>query len=297
MKKHLLKLWFIMVACIFWFVLYPRDNYFETIAKAKENECQLRREKQTVLDDMSYTKSVQYFKWEVTTKRLQEIDAILESWVSTVSDCKGINYHGVSFVPKVHAGEPTVEWIKKQIKKNSEQWGLLDTRRLEIIDAQGRLNKENINLRKQLPKKATNSVIDTVKNAKLRDTNKVCKVDWKEVSLWAVVYGFVKQEWGYREWTPWYESNNRWSLRVNHWIVPIKWTRSLDNTSNWLEYYNVQDWLYHLSYVVVEKGYDCNIWRRSIFCYVYGCGGDHTAIRDAETTQRYNTFKKNAFSY
>ena len=58
-----------------------------------------------------------------------------------------LEYKQAWYVQKVYAGVDTQEWIKEEIKKNSENWDKLEVKRVRIVQIQTGLNEVNNNLR------------------------------------------------------------------------------------------------------------------------------------------------------
>jgi len=273
--------------------------------------CDVKQQKEKYLSSLWTFTWIKYFAWEYYDDQLEYFDYMLVweserdllSWV----DCwvfydkwnleEMFSKEKKTFIQEVNAWENSKEDAKIEMKANSETWEKLqskiETCEVNIKDwkwSQDELHKINQRIRAQFRDLGWDPLY-AVNNSKLRDTKKTCKVNWKETSLWALVYGFVRQEVWYKKWSVWYKTNNWGSLRVDHKVVDIKGKRSADDTDNWLEYYTVEDWLYHLSYIISEKGYNCNIGRFSIFAYVYWPDGEQIAKRKAYINILWKNFQ------
>ena len=96
-----------------------------------------------------------------------------------------------------------------------------------------------------------------------------CSVDWTPVSLWALSYALAINEWGYKKWTVWYNTNNWWSLHHKQ-VMPIKWTTRADWVTTRPIYNTVEDWLYDKLYLITHKKMynGCNFWFNQLFGYI-----------------------------
>lgn len=96
-----------------------------------------------------------------------------------------------------------------------------------------------------------------------------CSINWTPVSLWALSYALAINEWGYKEWTIWHRTNNRWSLHHSQ-VKPIKETIHADSSKSRPVYYTVQDWLYDKLYLITHKKLynDCKFWFNQLFWYI-----------------------------
>lgn len=207
MKKILFWLLFISSLFIAGY-FFMQDNYFESMQKIAKQECKLRKEKQEILDNFTYTQSIQFAKWKFTVKRIEEIDWLLKSWVTKVWDCKGINYHGVSFIQKAKASDRTQEGINKQITNNSNEWEILEEEILFRHFRQSELHDENNMLRKKLPKKVIHKWFAL--DSPVQDyVNYAYKVWWMDlVTLIECEMGTWNYQW---KWDGWYA----------HWLCQV----------------------------------------------------------------------------
>lgn len=321
----------VLIGRIIWFLYFLSSvsqspqwpSWEELKAKELQMKCEAKAKKQWYIDTANFQDSLKIKTWKPLENswylydwsfvwpdkinlELAEINLIL-SWKPV--DCTGVTYDKINLndilwfiAPKVHANEPTIE---DKIKWNSAERIRIDNKKKEyqwkierIIRKQNELHEENNKLRAKLNLldldfKAPMTVIS---DANMRDTKKTCKVWDKKVSINSIVYALVMQEWGRREWTAGYSTKNWWSIRVDHGVVPIVKYHHVDSTKTRIEYKTVNDWLYHLSYIVSEK-YNCNYGRASIFAYVYWPRAKKTQARISHTTAMWNNFVKNVNKY
>lgn len=102
----LVWLWYFYVSNI------QTQTYDSTREELIQKECERRRQKQQVLDEMLYTESVMYAHGRYEDEIINELDDLLKNAVSNADDCEGIYYHWIniqdllwSFTTKTYASE------------------------------------------------------------------------------------------------------------------------------------------------------------------------------------------------
>lgn len=97
-----------------------------------------------------------------------------------------------------------------------------------------------------------------------------CSIDWTPVSLSALVYSKMIQEWWWANWTVWAKTNNRWSLHKARWLFPINGTTKADGSKSRPKYRTPEEGLYEMVDLLVKsKMYNgCNIWYKQLYAYI-----------------------------
>ena len=128
---------------------------------------------------------------------------------------------------------------------------------------------------------------------------KACYIDGTQVSLWALMYALVIQEWGRRDGTAGHRTNNRGSLHRSQGIKPVVWLNSIDNTRSRPSYNTPYDWLYELAYLITKENfyYKCNISYTALWAYIKWPRAPHTAEGDAYVWTLYRNLKKRALEF
>jgi len=120
---------------------------------------------------------------------------------------------------------------------------------------------------------SANDLVSEIKNASQSFQNDYwnyeCSIDGTPVSLWALSYALAINEWGYKQWTVWYKTNNWWSLHHKQ-VKPIKGTTCADWVCTRPIYNTVEDWLYDKLYLITHKKMynGCNFWFNQLFGYI-----------------------------
>lgn len=124
-----------------------------------------------------------------------------------------------------------------------------------------------------------------------------CKVGDNEVSLAALSYALLIQEWGWKDWTVGDKTNNWWSL---HWTVGIKEIKGktrADGTNNRPIYNSPYDSIYEKMHLIVTRPlYNwCNFQKKQLRAYIKW---PRTPItNDAYMNKMWDNLNKNALAY
>lgn len=123
-----------------------------------------------------------------------------------------------------------------------------------------------------------------------------CTVWWVTTELVRIIYAKVRQEWGYRQNTVWYRTNNWWSLHRTMWLVELNGYAKADNTSKRPIYKTAVDGIYELTHLIANK-YKCTMTWWSVFAYVYWPKAQLTEWRKAHTNWLRANFQRYVKEY
>lgn len=110
----------------------------------------------------------------------------------------------------------------------------------------------------------------------------------EQVSLGAMIYAIILQEWWHKPGTVWYNTNNRGSLHKNMWLKNIKWYVTADSSTTRPIYNSVYDGLYEKAYLITTSRLynSCNFWYAQLFSYIVWPNADPNKIHPNSPSHR-----------